>query len=91
MLLGIDEWRREDGFEYNLQDLTVISAMDKIQRSILPLMQKIEKEDPARWLELGIQVFRLAVARIPKPTTTEPLGDLDLNMLIDDDNTIEIN
>jgi hypothetical protein len=62
--------------------------MDNIQRSILPLMETIEKEHPERWLELGIQVFRLAVAKIPKATTTKPLAhlDFDLNTLMDVDN-----
>ena len=46
----------------------VILAMDNIQRRILPLMETIEKEDPATWTELGIHIFWQAVARIPKAT-----------------------
>jgi hypothetical protein len=63
--------------------LIIISAMDDIQRRILPLMETIEKEQPAIWTELGIQVFRQAIARLRKVTTTKPLANLNFDTLVD--------
>jgi hypothetical protein len=57
--------------------------MDDIRRRILPLMETIEKEQPAIWTELGIQVFHQAIARLRKATTTKPLADLNFDTLVD--------
>ena len=58
-------------------------AMDNIHKGILPLMEKVKKEDPAAWRLLGIRIFDQASARIPKATTIKPLAGISFNALID--------
>ena len=78
ILLGIEEWTRDEGFQYNLQDLAVIAAMENTMKLILPMMKKIEMEDPVTWTELGIRIFHQASRSTPKATTVKPLASVKL-------------
>ena len=69
IMLGIDEWTRDEIVEYNLQDLTVIVAMDDMRKRVLPRIMKLEEKSPAEWRALGIQIFRQATV-VARPRVT---------------------
>ncbi len=77
-MLGIDEWKREEAIKYNLQDLTVIAAMDDMWKLILPMITTLEKKSPAEWTELGVQIFRQATAAALRTTVVKPLADISV-------------
>jgi len=82
-MLGIDEWTRDEVVEYNLQDLTVIVAMDDMRKRILPRMMMLEEKSPAEWRELGVQIFRQATMA-PRVTVVRPLSDIDVTGIGED-------
>lgn len=72
IMLGINEWTRDEIVEYNLQDLTVIVAMDDMQKRVLPRIMKLEEKSPAEWRALRVQIFRQGTA------VARPLSDVDI-------------
>jgi hypothetical protein len=73
-MLSIEEWTREVGFEYNLQDLNVIACIDDMRKLILPRMETLERENPKKWTELGVLIYQRASSGFLKASTLKPLA-----------------
>jgi len=79
-MLGIDEWTgKEMPFEYVLQDLAVGMAMDDMRKRILPQMELLESNNPEKWTELAVLIFRQASIRGQAPMWVKPLANVVLN------------
>ena len=80
-MLGIEEWTSEVVFEYDLQDLTVSVAIDDMRKRILPQMERFERNNPEKWTELGVLIFRQASTRgqVLKAMRVKPLANIVLN------------